>query len=169
MGNHSMVHSESSPKEYLKLGLVISAVVLIAWLLNNSFGSGGWMEYLRWFMGVFFVVFASFKFAGYKMFVEMFAGYDIIAKQSRLYSYLYPFIELGLGLLYLTDISPVARNTATVIVMSVSVVGVIQELRKRSGIHCACLGNVIKLPLSTVSFIEDAGMGIMALVMLLLA
>jgi hypothetical protein len=43
---------------------------------------------------------------------------------------------------------------------------VAQELKRRAGIHCACLGNVIKLPLSTVSLVEDIGMGLMAAAML---
>lgn len=169
MDDHTMVHSESSPKEYIKLGVVIAAIISVSFLLHSNFGDGGWMEFLRWFMGVFFVVFAAFKLVGYRMFAMMFAGYDVVAKRFKFYAYLYPFIELGLGVLYLANISPVARDVATLIIMSVSVIGVIQELKKRSGIHCACLGNVIKLPLSTVSFIEDAGMGVMALVMLLVA
>lgn len=169
MENHTMVHSESSPKEYVKLGIVITCIVLVSLLLNSTFGSGGWLEYLRWFMGTFFVVFASFKFVGYKMFAMMFAGYDVVAKRAKFYSYLYPFIELGLGILYLANMLPVTRDILTLIIMSISVIGVVREMKKRSGIHCACLGNIIKLPLSTVSFIEDAGMGLMALVMLLLA
>lgn len=168
MDDHKMVHGESSPKEYVKLGLVIASIVLVSLVLNLNFGDGGWLEYLRWFMGVFFVIFASFKFVGYSMFTMMFAGYDVVAKRFKFYSYLYPFIELGLGILYLANVLPVTRDVITVVVMSVSVVGVVQELKKRRGIHCACLGNVIKLPLSTVSLIEDVGMGLMALVMLVL-
>jgi hypothetical protein len=165
MGKHQMIDGESSPTEYLKLGTVITGVILISLLLNTAFDNGGWLEYLRLFMGVFFVGFASFKFAGYSMFALMFAGYDVIAKRYRLYSYLYPFIELGLGILYLANVLPIIRDVVTIVIMGVSVVGVTQELKKRSGIHCACLGNVIKLPLSTVSFIEDAGMGLMAFLM----
>jgi hypothetical protein len=167
MEHHAMVDGETSPKEYFKLAAVITAITVISLLLNARFGEGGWLEYMRWFMGVFFVVFAGFKFAGYRMFAMMFAGYDIVAKRFSFYSYLYPFIELGLGVLYLANLLPYTREILTLIVMGVSVIGVVQELRKRSGVHCACLGNVIKLPLSTVSFIEDAGMGLMALIMLL--
>jgi hypothetical protein len=50
--------------------------------------------------------------------------------------------------------------------MGVGTIGVYQEIKKRSGVHRACLGNVIKLPLSTVSLIEDVGMGLMAMFML---
>lgn len=162
-----MVEGEHSGKEYLKFALIIIMIAAASAFLNTSYGAGGWMEYMRWFMGVFFVVFATFKLIGYRMFALMFAGYDIIAKRFKAYAYAYPFIELGLGALYLADLLPVWREAATVIILGVGSIGVLQEIRRRSGIHCACLGNVVKLPLSTVSFIEDVGMGLMAAVMLL--
>lgn len=159
--SHNMVQGENSPIEYLKFALVILGITLVSfWLADGS-------DFVRWFMGVFFVAFASFKFIGYQMFAMMFAGYDIVAKRFKPYAYVYPFIELGLGVLYLTDVAPVPRDIATVLIMGVGSIGVVQEIRKRSGIHCACLGNVIKLPLSTVSLVEDVGMGLMAVYMLL--
>jgi hypothetical protein len=161
--HHDMVAGESSAKEYTKLALILLAIAFTAWSLH----SGGWSDYLRLFMGVFFLVFASFKLIGFTMFAMMFAGYDIIAKKFRPYAYAYPFIELLLAFLYLVDMVPVLRDLLTLIVMSVGTIGVAQEIKKRSGIHCACLGNIIKLPLSTVSLVEDVGMGLMALVMLL--
>jgi cytochrome c oxidase subunit IV len=160
---HAMTEGEHSPKEYLKFVGVIVVISLIAALLY----SGGWQDYLRVFMGVFFVVFAGFKFAGYQMFALMFAGYDIVAKRIKVYGYAYPFIELLLGILYLTDFVPLVRDLVTIVIMAVGSIGVLQEIKRRSGVHCACLGNVIKLPLSTVSLVEDVGMGLMALVMLL--
>jgi hypothetical protein len=163
-----MVEGESSPKEYLKFVLVILTITFISLLFNNKYGTSSPMEYMRWFMGVFFLVFASFKLIGYQMFALMFAGYDIVAKRFKLYAYLYPFIELGLAILYLTNALPTTRDVLTVIIMGVGSIGVFQEIKKRSGIHCACLGNVIKLPLSTVSLVEDVGMGLMALTILLL-
>lgn len=159
-----MVSGESSPKEYIKFAVVIVVISVLAAVLNN----GGWAEYARWFMGVFFVVFASFKLVGYKMFAMMFAGYDVVAKRFKPYAYAYPFIELLLGLLYLFDAIPMIRDITTLLIMGVGAIGVLQEVKKRSGIHCACLGNVIKLPLSTVSLVEDVGMGVMALAMLVL-
>jgi hypothetical protein len=163
-----MVGGENSPVEYFKFFLTILSIVLISLYLNTRYGSAGLPEYLRWFMGVFFVVFAGFKFVGYKMFAMMFAGYDVIAKRFKPYAYAYPFIELCLGIFYLTASLPITRDIITAIVMGVGTIGVTQEIKKRSGIHCACLGNIIKLPLSTVSLIEDVGMGLMAGAMLFL-
>lgn len=163
-----MVPSENSPKEYVKFAGVLLVITALSYGLYVLTEQGGWVEYLRWFMGVFFLVFASFKFIGYRMFVLMYAGYDIVAKRFQPYAYAYPFIELWLGLLYVFDLFPTTRDVATLVIMAIGSVGVAEEIKKRSGIHCACLGNVIKLPLSTVSLVEDVGMGLMAFVMLVM-
>lgn len=163
--DHHMIAGEHSKKEIIKFAVVILAIASTAFLANWS---GGLENYLRWFMAIFFLVFAGFKFLGYEMFVVMFRGYDILAKKYRPYAYAYPFIEFILGVLYFLDLVPVARELLTIIIMAIGTKGVWQEVKKRSGVHCACLGNIIKLPLSTVSLVEDVGMGLMALVMLVI-
>jgi len=98
----------------------------------------------------------------------MCATYDRVAQGSRFYAAGYPFIELALGLAYITGSFPALSDAVTVIIMGAGSVGVFQEIKKRRGTHCACLGNIIKLPLSTVSLIEDVGMGAMAAIMFVL-
>jgi hypothetical protein len=44
--------------------------------------------------------------------------------------------------------------------------GVINALRKGLDLECACMGTVLKVPLSTVALIEDLGMAAMAAGML---
>lgn len=167
--NHSMVEAASTKGEYAKLLGVIVAITIISLILQAAIGEPGILDFLRWFMGVFFVIFAGFKFAGYKMFAMMYAGYDIIAKRFMPYGYAYPFIELALGIAYLTNTFGMGRDLFTVVLMGVGSIGVYHEIKRRSGIYCACLGNIIRLPLGTVSLIEDVGMGLMAIAMLLLA
>lgn len=161
--------TESSAKEYVKFTIVIVGILSISVLLAYSFGDGDVQSWMRWFMGVFFLVFAAFKFAGYKMFATMFAGYDVVAKRSKLYAYAYPFIELTLGLAYLLNYFGTTRDIVTALIMFVSAIGVYTEIKKHSGIHCACLGNIIKLPLSTTSLVEDLTMGLMAVTMILVS
>src|SRR5690606_26568249 len=155
--HHAMVAAENSAKEYFKFALVIAGIVFIAWFMTLG---GGVFEFMRWFMGVFFVVFGAFKLSGYQMFTLMFAQYDIVAKRFKPYAYAYPFIELSLGAFYIFGLLPTVREIITIIVMTIGSIGVFQEIyHRRSGVYCACLGNVIKLPLSTVSLVEDVGMG----------
>jgi hypothetical protein len=81
-------------------------------------------------------------------------------------SYVYLFVELGLGVAFLARLAPVATNVVTLVVMLVSALGVTQALLQRRRIQCACLGTVFDLPMTKVTFVEDALMAGMALVML---
>ena len=163
---NSMVEGGYSPKEVAKFVLVLTVITLLSWTINNFYGPKTLISFLELFMGIFFLVFGVFKLIGYKMFVNMFAGYDVLAKRFRFYAYAYPFIELGLATLYLFNLLPEFRDWLSLLIMGIGTIGVAQEIKRRSGVHCACLGNVIKLPLSTVSLVEDAGMGLMALLLI---
>lgn len=81
-------------------------------------------------------------------------------------AYLYAFIELALGITYATNFEPLLTNIITVVVMSVSIIGVLQAVLNKRTIQCACLGAVFNLPMSTVTIIEDALMIAMSTVML---
>lgn len=156
--------SEASIKEYLKFAGIIALILVVSIVLSlPGLELTAWM---RHFMGVFFLIFAAFKLVDIKVFAYTFAGYDIIAKRVRAYAFAYPFIEALLGVLFLIDAIPVARNITTLVIMSVGAVGVYLELRKQSHIKCACLGKYVRLPLTTISLSEDVGMGLMAAAML---
>lgn len=145
----------------------MAGIIAASIALQKIGGQTGLAEFLRYFMGVFMVVFASFKLIGYKMFVMMFPGYDIVARRFKAYAYVFPLIQMDLGLVYLANFLPITRNVIVLLFTGLASIGVFQEVYKRnSGVHCACLGNVIKLPLSTVSFVEDVGMFVMAATML---
>lgn len=118
------------------------------------------------FMGGFFLAFSFFKFLDIRGFAKGFARYDLIAERFKPWGYIYPFVELALGLAYLTGFWPLATHSVTVVVMGVGAVGVIRSLIRKDRIKCACLGTVIDLPLGTVTLIEDLGMALMAAVMI---
>ncbi len=163
---HVMVPAENTKKEYYKLAGVILAIFACATLMSTMLGFD-WQEWMRWFMGGFFVFFGSFKLIGYDMFILMFPTYDPLAKRFKLYAYFYPFIELMLGFLYCANLYPIFRDTVTVVLLSIGAWGVLKSLPKGETVRCACLGNVIKLPLSTVTLIEDVTMAAMGLIMLI--
>jgi hypothetical protein len=153
--------------EYIKFGLLILAIFSMAWWFASLDGEIVFLDWMQWFMGIFFLTFGTFKLIGYEMFVEMFRLYDIFAKKYRWYAWAFPFIELLLGMLYITNSLSTLRDLATIIVMGVGAYGVWLNIQdKKNTITCACLGNVIKLPLSTVTLVEDTVMASMALIML---
>ena len=126
------------------------------------------MAFMHYFMGFFLSVFALLKLFHPSAFADGFQMYDLIAKKSRIYAYIYPFIELALGLAYFAFWIPALTYIATIIVMTVGTLGVISALRKGLDINCPCMGSVLDVPLSTVTLTEDIGMGLMAFVMLIM-
>ncbi len=118
------------------------------------------------FMAGFFLVFSFFKLLNLKGFAESYAMYDVLAVKVPSYSYVYPFIELALGIAFLTGFNPMLTNWATIVVMGFSSIGVIRSVLNKKKIQCACLGAVFNLPMSTVTIIEDLLMVAMAATML---
>ena len=100
-------------------------------------------------------------------FVNSYNGYDLLARRWNAYGYIYPFLELGLGIGWCTAGHSVEVAAATVGIMGFSAIGVIQAVVKKQSIQCACLGTVFNLPMTTVTIVEDLLMVGMALWMLL--
>ena len=57
---------------------------------------------------------------------------------------------------------------AEFIVMAFSGLGVAVQMRRGEKFQCVCLGTFLKVPLTTVTLIEDFGMAVLALILLAL-
>jgi len=146
-------------KPLLLVFAFITGIALITSFTNNTFV---WQLWMNHFMAGFFIVFSFFKFLDIRSFADSYAMYDVLAKRWKGYGYLYPFIELLLGIAYLTTSNPILTNSITIVVMGFSSIGVIQSVLHKQKIRCACLGAVFNLPMSTVTIIEDLLMVVMA-------
>lgn len=166
--NEAIEEAKSWFETYKPILLIFGYIIPIVLLLQLGRGQLDIVAMMRHFMAGFFLTFSFFKMLNLKDFAESYAMYDIIAKRFSAWGYLYAFIELGLGVAFLTDVSPKTTNWITLIVMSVSIVGVLQSVLNKKKIQCACLGVVFKLPVSTITIIEDALMIFMSAVMLIL-
>ena len=124
------------------------------------------MKWMNYFMAGFFLTFSFFKFLDLKSFANSYSMYDLLAKKVKAYGFVYPFIELGLGLAYLTNYESDNTYIITIVIMSFSSLGVIQSVLDKKKIKCACLGSVFNLPMTTVTIIEDLSMVAMAAIML---
>lgn len=142
----------------------VTLVTIIAATTTNGFD---WMTGMRIFMSGFFLAFSFFKMLDIKGFADNYSSYDIITKHFRGWGFIYPFIELGLGIAYAINFNPLITNSVTFVVMSISIIGVLQTVMNKRKIQCACLGAVFNLPMSTVTIIEDALMIAMSGVMLI--
>lgn len=159
---------DKSIATYRPLILIIGLIVGVTLLVQFPFDDFSGMLWMRHFMAGFFLVFALFKLLNINGFASSYRMYDIIAAKWKRWGYIYPFVELGLGVLYVINIAPFITNLITFIILGVSSVGVIKSVLDKRKIKCACLGDVFNLPMSTVTIIEDLTMVAMAGTMLFL-
>jgi cation transport ATPase len=151
-------------KPILLIFFYISLVTVLIQFTNHHFD---WMQAMQHFMAGFFLVFSFFKLLNLKGFAESYAMYDVLARKIPAWGYFYAFMELGLGISYLLNFNPIFTNAVTLIVMSISIIGVLQSVFNKKKIQCACLGAIFNLPMSTVTIIEDGMMILMSLAMLI--
>jgi copper chaperone CopZ len=158
----AMEHNESAEQAkswlatYKPILLIFGYVTAIAIIIGVNQNTFDWMQAMNVFMAGFFLSFSFFKMLDLKGFADSYTMYDIVAKKIKAWGFIYPFIELALGFAYATGFQPFVTNIVTVIVMTVSMIGVLQSVLNKRKIRCACLGAVFNLPMSTVTIIEDA-------------
>ncbi|WP_299149948.1 MauE/DoxX family redox-associated membrane protein [uncultured Dokdonia sp.] len=156
--------SESKLQQLKPLFLIFLFITGAAVLLH--FKDGLWDQAMLDFMGLFYIVFSFFKFLDIKGFKTSFAMYDPLAGAVPGYGYIYPFIELALGLMFLMRLQIAIALILTIVILGITTVGVTRSLLSKKEIQCACLGTALKLPMTEATFIENAIMIIMAVIML---
>jgi cation transport ATPase len=160
------LEEEKSKLAQLKPLLIIIFYITTASILLNY---KEWFlgEFMLDFMGLFYIVFSFFKMLDLNGFKMSFGMYDPIAKKVPFYGKIYPFIETLLGLMFLMRFEIDIALIVTLIILGVTSIGVTRALLDRKSIRCACLGTALKLPMTEATFIENAIMILMAVLMLL--
>ena len=159
------VEEESKLQQLKPLLLILFYIASASILLNYKVWT--WKEFMLDFMGLFYIVFSFFKMLDLKGFPASFSMYDPIAKRVPFYGKLYPFIETGLGLMFLMRFEIGIALMVTLFVLGITTIGVTKTLLDKKSIRCACLGTALKLPMTEATFIENAIMILMAILMLL--
>lgn len=167
--NHSEIEEQAKSwfETYKPILLIFFYITLVTILVQNKNEHFNLMEAMQHFMAGFFLVFSFFKLLNLKGFAESYVMYDVVARKIPIWAYIYAFTELILGLAFLTGFNPLVTNSVTFLVMSVSIIGVLQSVLNKKKIQCACLGAIFNLPMSTVTIIEDALMIIMSALMII--
>lgn len=147
---------------FLIFGYIISATFFLHYKIDASMD-----QLMLNFMGLFFIIFSFFKFLDYQGFSASFARYDPLAKRSPFYAKIYPFLETALGIAFLLSWELPIILGLTVIILSITTYGVLQSILKKSANHCACLGTVLKLPMTEATLIENGIMIVMSFILIL--
>ena len=155
----------SKIKQLKPLFIILAYISITSLLLN--FKNWNSTNVMIDFMGLFYIIFSFFKILDIKGFSISFRMYDPLAKKVPLYGIIYPFIEILLGIMFLTRIEVEIAIILTIIVLGITTVGVTKTLLNKKSISCACLGTTLKLPMTEATFIENAIMIIMAFILLI--
>ena len=157
------VESKSWLATYKPLIILFSLIFSVSLIASKKVdGTVEITTWMRYFMAGFFLCFSYFKLINVKAFADSYGMYDVVAKQIKAWGFIYPFVELALGILYAMNLYPLYTNIATIAIMGISSIGVIQSVASKKKIQCACLGAVFNLPMSTITIIEDLLMVVMA-------
>ena len=139
---------------YTPVVAIFSTAGLVAWAA--ALGVPG-------FMGVSLSMLASLKLMDLESFTESFEKYDLVAQQAKPYAKTFPFLELLLGLGFLSGAAPVFTGLGSLILGTSGVISVFKAVYiDKLKLNCACVGGNSKAPLGVISFLENAimvGMG----------
>ena len=152
--------------QQLKPLLLIIFYITSASLLLN-FKNWNLNEFMLDFMGLFFIVFSFFKMLDLNGFLQSFKMYDTLAKRVSCDGRIYPFIETLLGLMFLMRYEINIALITTLVLLVITTIGVSKVLLQKQSIQCACLGTVLKLPMTEATLIENSIMIVMAIVMII--
>lgn len=155
----SMGHSI---RDYFPLITILGVVLILTTVSVSMFEQDAMTATMGWF----FLIFGGLKILRIHDFVKAYKMYDLIAKRSTAYAYLYPFLELGAGLAYLFVWNIMAVSAIALPILLISAYGVYLKVQQKEVVPCACLGTVFKVPMTWVTLGEDLLMALMALMMI---
>lgn len=159
LAEYFQIIPEKADYSYTPVIALFSTAGLVA--LATSLGMTG-------FMGISLSMLASLKLMDIKAFADSFAKYDLITKKFKPYSHTYPFIELLIGLGFLSGLNPLATGISSLVVGIAGATSVFKAVYiDKLALNCACIGGNSKAPLGIISFAENAIMAIMGLSLML--
>lgn len=149
--------------DYTPLIVIVAMITAVSAIVSSDAPS-----FIARFMAGFFLVFGGFKLMDLKGFAQGYSTYDLLAGKWFAYGYMYPFIELAFGFLMLAGYHPEWLLWTEAGVMVFSGLGVVRKLMKHEKFQCACLGTFLKVPLTYVTLVEDFGMALLAMLLILM-
>ncbi|MBE2203950.1 MAG: glutaredoxin [Chthoniobacterales bacterium] len=89
-------------------------------------------------------------------FATGFVQYDLIARHYVPYSYVYPFVEAGAGILMIAGLATWVAAPAALVVSTVGAISVFKAVYiEKRDLKCACVGGGSSVPLGFISLTEN--------------
>lgn len=149
---------------YRPVVAVFAVAVLLALAAAVAVAPFSVLRWVEWSIAFGMCLLALLKLQDVQQFSTMFLNYDLLARRYVPYAYVYPFVELGAGLLMVAGVGLWLAVPAALIVGTVGAASVIKAVYlERRELQCACVGGSSKVPLGFVSLTENLMMVAMAL------
>jgi glutaredoxin len=158
---------EAGATSYTPVLAVFAVAALIAlavdWLTMGAIT----VMALPTFIAVAMCILAMLKLQDVEKFSTMFLNYDLLARRWVPYGYMYPFAELGAGVLMLAGVLTWLSAPVALFIGGIGAVSVFKAVYvDRRELKCACVGGSSNVPLGFVSLTENLMMIGMAVWML---
>jgi hypothetical protein len=155
------------------LSVGYSCLLLVLLFVSCAFVTYGYMylrddseidtsDFMNHVMGAIFIVFGTLKLVNLKTFSTIFSKYDLLSQRIPMYGYLYPFLEILLGLSFFYKGTLLYSYLVTILLMGLSLLGVSLSMVRGTALRCGCLGSFFHIPLSYVTISENVVMMAMA-------
>ena len=151
-------------KDLAPLFSIILVISLLAGIRQIENIDG--MLYMMDWMGLFLLSFGMLKLLDLTGFAIGFASYDIVAKRFKHYGYVFPFIEIVLGILYLMGFMFILQNVLVLIIAVLGMYSAYKVITDKLEIRCVCLGTLFHIPMTWATFTENSLMAVMIILML---
>jgi glutaredoxin len=133
----------------------------------GAFGTLLTAHAVKWFIAFSMCVLAALKLRDLESFSSMFLGYDLLARRWVPYSYIYPFAELGAGVLMISGALTWLSAPIALLIGGIGAASVFKAVYiDRRELKCACMGGDSNVPLGFISLTENLMMLAMAAWML---
>lgn len=154
---------------YTPVLVVFAVAALLAGAVSQAvFGTPVTMRAGEWFIAFSMALLAMLKLRDLDSFATMFLGYDLLARRAVSYGYVYPFAELGAGVLMAAGVLTWLSAPVALFIGGIGAVSVFKAvyIDKRE-LKCACVGGDSNVPLGFLSLTENLMMILMAVWMLM--
>ncbi len=139
--------------------------ITTSWAVRGTFDI---IRILELFIAFSMCVLGILKLQNLMSFANGFVQYDLIARRYVPYSYVYPFIEAGAGILMIAGILTWVAAPAALLISTIGAVSVIKAVYiEKRDLNCACVGGGSEVPLGFISLTENLMMIVMAIWMML--
>ena len=151
---------------YKPILVSLSMVIILSMITTNN-DNFSITNFCRYFMGYFFIIFSFLKLLNVKQFAISFSNYDPISNKFFTYGLIYPFLELILGVLFLSNFLMLYINFITIFIFVPQTLGIMNKLSKNEILECGCVGSTFNVPISKLTITENLVMIFMAIIMIL--